>query len=102
LRKRSPEGMASCSAYDVQALGGNRSNICHVSLFPDQAISRTGLHYGFLHNGKVYDNLHHTGVDRDTWTRSFVFFNARTGHETTVTTEYVSEMSGAAFLSRQK
>ena len=87
---------------DVRKLTHTRPFIVHRSLYPDSAISDSGLHYGFLIEGIVYDNLHPSGVNREEWSTNFLFFNPNSGGESLVTEELVKEMTSEQFLSRKK
>ncbi len=58
---------------DVRTVTHTRPFIMHVSLYQDSAISDTGIHYGFLYDGKVYDNIHHDGIERSIWVTNFIF-----------------------------
>jgi len=87
---------------DVRYLTHTRPFIIHKTLFPDSAISDTGLHYGFLIEGIVYDNLHHSGIKKNEWLSNFLFFNPRIGREAVITNEQVKEITSQQFLSRKK
>ncbi|ENY6498357.1 papain fold toxin domain-containing protein [Vibrio parahaemolyticus] len=75
-------------------------HIMHVSLSPNNSISTTGLHYAFLINGTVYDNLHPSGVSRKEWSSNFLFLSAN-GSEERITDIHISEMAIDVFLSEK-
>lgn len=78
---------------DIQEYASpNREYISHVNLYPGYAISESGLHYGFLNEGIVYDNLHPLGIGKENWPSSFAFFDRIAG-ETRVNNNYIRELS---------
>ena len=79
-----------------------RADMVHATLVMSESISRTGRHFGFLHDGKVYDNLHHEGVLESEWISNFLFFNKVTGRECAVAAANVHRLTATQFLQRQK
>ena len=79
-----------------------RSDMIHATIVMSESVSRTGRHYGFLYQGKVYDNLHHDGVEETEWMANFIYFDKNTGRESVVRSENVHRRTATQFLQRQK
>ena len=50
--------------------------------YPNEAISRNGMHYGYLYNDIVYCNIYPEGLPKEQWINSF---HADTGEPPIVT-----------------
>lgn len=78
-----------------------RAFIVHKNLFPDSSISDTGLHYGFLLNDLVFDNLHHQGIPQKTWESNFLYRSPVHGGECVVTSNDITIISTQRFLAHE-
>lgn len=87
---------------DVRKNTGKISHIVHANIQTTESISETGLHYGFLHEDLVYDNLDHDGVPEAEWLANLIYFHKDTGKETSVKSEEVRRLSAKQFLQRPK
>lgn len=76
----------------------SRAYIVHRKFYPNEAISITGLHYGFLFDGRVYDNLHHQGVLEEEWLSGFLFCNPGVAAEASIAIKHVSRLTPEQFL----
>lgn len=87
---------------DVRKNTSKISHIVHAIITTTESISETGLHYGFLHDGLVYDNLSHEGVPEAEWISNLLYFHKSTGKETPVKPEDVNRLTATQFLQRSK
>ncbi|EHK5158185.1 hypothetical protein HJ150_22900 [Vibrio parahaemolyticus] len=69
-----------------------RAHIMNISKSPNNAISNTGLHYAFLFQGTVYDNLYHSGVTKRVWLKSFIYLD-RDFQEVTIPSASIKELT---------
>ena len=83
---------------DIQEITRSKwRHIMHVTLFPNNSISTTGLHYAFLIDDTVYDNLHPSGISKEEWSSSFLFLSAN--GEDPITDLHIKEITIKQFLS---
>ncbi|EKA2635130.1 papain fold toxin domain-containing protein [Vibrio alginolyticus] len=91
---------ALCEKFDGLVLiidireitSSKRAFIMNISKSPNNAISSTGLHYAFLFQGAVYDNLYHSGVNKGVWLDSFSYLDSK-GQEVIIPSDFIKELT---------
>ena len=85
---------------DTQKINSQLSRyLMNIDNYPRHSISRTGIHYAFLIEDTVYDNLYHSGINREDWVSSFSYPFDNTDRLFPITEDHIKEITKEQFLS---